>query len=336
MDISKISASSYKLHSHCQMAYFISNLLKWQFRPGKAADLGTICHAVLEALALIKLGKQDNLVSVTTEQGLVINTSQYNIENIVEETYAYFTNLKEYQNQKWEVKDLKDIKKYVLIVLNHNNGQFNPLNKEIISTEQRIDFQIKEPWALLPDQTYLRITGFVDLVTRISIDTIEITDYKTGSLTDFHSGATIDIEYAMKDIQLRLYHMALAEKFGCDNNYLLTLFYLKHAKPITVSFDCNTIEETRAMLKLKFLEIVNTGIPKRNRSWKCKKFCEFGKNTFDGVQVKPIQQFLDGQITYPGVNMCICDQVHFEINRRGLGWAQENLKYKKPEVKTDE
>jgi hypothetical protein len=282
MEIKKISASSYKLESHCQMAWFIQQVLNWQFRPGKAADLGTITHAALEILAEIRLGQQQNIISIETEIGH-INVSDFDIDDIVNRTFHFYVEKPEYKNNPWTNKDLFQVRKYVDVVLNHNNGQFNPLTRVVESTEKYISFEIQEPWAILPDNSYLRITGFVDLVTRVNYNTLEITDYKTGSLTDFHSGADIDVAYAMKDIQLRLYHMALSEEFGCDNNYLLTLFFLKHSKPITVSFDCSSLEETKGMIKEKFLKILNTKIPRLNKTWKCKKFCEYGKNTFENT-----------------------------------------------------
>lgn len=272
-NIEKLSASSYKLFSHCEMAYFIQYVLKWQFRPGKAADKGTICHAVLEIFAQIKLGQQNGLKEVETEIGF-IKTEKPDLESILEQVWKFYTTKPEYQNQEWEIKDLKEIKKWVLICLNHNNKQFNPLLRDIVSTEKYINFHINEPWAILPDGSNLRVTGFVDLITRINENTLEITDYKTGSLKDFHTGINIDIQYAMKDIQLRLYHMALAEELGCDNNYLLTLFYLKHAKPITICFDCKDLDTTKEMIKNQFIKILNSKIPKLNRTWKCKKFCE--------------------------------------------------------------
>jgi hypothetical protein len=46
-------------------------------------------------------------------------------------------------------------------------------------------------------------------------------------------------------------------------------------------------------------------------------------------QVKSVVQFLDNQLTAPGCQMCICDQVYFEINRRGIQWTTENLKCEK-------
>lgn len=328
MQIEKLSASAFKLWDHCQMAYFIQYVLKWQFRPGKAADLGTITHAALETLAQVKLWQQKNEKKFDTDIG-IIDVFNPNIDEIIDKTFNFYVNKPEYKNNVWSAKELKDIHKYVNVVLNHNNGQFNPLNKDIESTEQYINFQIMEPWAVLADGSRLRITGFVDLVTRVNQNTLEITDYKTGSLTDFHSGKAIDIDYAMKDIQLRLYHMALAEKFGCDNNYLLTLFYLKHSKPITITFDCNTLVETKEMIKDRFLSIFNTKIPKLNRSWKCTKFCEYGKNTFENTKIQPTIQFMSNGLAPVGKCMSICDTVQLEINRRSPEWVAQNLKFEK-------
>ena len=324
MDIKKLSASSYKRWDFCQMAYTIENLLGYRFPPGKAANVGTISHSILEILAKIKLGIQKNEKEVDTSIGK-IRTDKYDLIHIMEKSYNDY--IVKVPHLKWESKDYQDVKKYVFNALNHNNGLYSPLNKNIISTEQYIKVPVNENWAILSDQQQLNITGFVDLVTQVNKDTIEITDYKTGALTDFLTGQEITSDSLKDDIQLRFYHLAMSELFGCNNNYLLTMFFLKFSKPITISFSCYDLEETKNKIKKRFLEIYNTKLPKLNKSWKCRKFCDYGKTEWKGNNGLPKTiQFMPGQVSEEGSPMCICDAVNFEMNRRGLDWTIENMK----------
>lgn len=327
MEIKKISASSYKTWNHCQTAFFIEQILNWKFPAGKAADFGTITHAILEILAQIKIGRQNNLTSVKTKIGN-IHINVIDISSIKKQTYDYYINKEPYNKHKWTNKDFTEICSCVDIVLNHNHGQFNPLNRKILGAEEYIKLEIKESWGTLPTGDNLKITGFIDLITQIDENTIEIIDYKTaGKLSDFHTDDDINCDYLLnKDIQLRLYHLSMAEKYGCDKTYLLTMFFLKFSKPITITFSCDDIEITKTKVKDKIEEIYNTHIPKLNRTWKCSRFCSFGKNSFENSNIQPVIQFLDNGIAKYGQNCTICDQVNLEINRHGVEWVQNNLK----------
>lgn len=326
MLINKLSASSYKLWDNCQLAYFIDQVLGWRFPPIKAADTGTIAHAVLETLAAIKLAQQNSQRKVDTELGK-ISTSKFDIDNILSQIYQLYITKAPFNKHQWAETDFKEIKKYVYVVLEHNNQQFNPLQRHILGIEEYIKLEISEDWAVLPDNSTFKITGFVDLITQINDDTIEIIDYKTGQMKDFFSQQDIDFDYLLKkDIQLRFYHWAIAEKYGYNKTYILTMFFLKYAKPITISFGYQDLIETKNRIKNKFLEIKRNNKPELNRTWRCTRFCPYGKNTFEQTSVVPLTQFVDNGIAKIGDNCTICDQTKFEIDRRGLEWVTNNLK----------
>lgn len=321
MDITKLSASSYKKWSFCEQAYLIENVLSYRFPAGKAANLGTIVHAVLEILAEAKLARQNNQTEIETDIGK-LNVDNIDIPILTDNIYQLYISKPELIHLKWEPKDYRDIKKYINKALTHNNGYFHPLNRKIVSSEQYIKIEIKEPWAILPDQTNFKITGFIDLITECNDNCLEITDYKSGNPNaDFLTGKKIDEDFLFNDIQLRMYHYACCELYGYNKNYLVTLFYLQGG-PITISFLPEDAMETKERIKKRFLEIYNTKIPKLNKSYKCTRFCDYGKNK---PANSPIQ-FLDGQISPVGTPMCYCDLVKFETDRRGLKWVCENLK----------
>lgn len=321
MQINKLSASSYKKFSFCEQSYFIENILNYRFPAGKAANLGTITHAVLETLAKIKLGIQDKQDVVETEVG-EMSTKSVDINKLTDDLYKLYTAKPELKHLEWSNKDFKDIQKYVNKAVNHNNGYFNPLNRNIVSTEQYIKLEIKEPWAILPDQTYFKITGFIDLITHCNTDCLEITDYKSGNPNkDFLSGDEINEKFLFNDIQMRLYHYSCCEIYGYDKTYLITLFFLQSG-PMTISFSPEDAMATKEKIKERFIKIYNTKIPRLSRSYKCSRFCDYGKNSTEKAPI----QFLDGQVSPVGAKMCICDLVKFETDRRGIGWVAEHLK----------
>ena len=83
------------------------------------------------------------------------------------------------------------------------------------------------------------------------------------------------------------------------------------------------------MIKQRFLEIKKCQIPELYKSYKCKCFCWHGKNTFEGTNIKPIQEFRNGQVCKRGETMTICEQCKYEIEKKGLTKVVEE--YQNPE-----
>lgn len=325
MNIEKISASAYKLHSHCPHAYFIQYNLKYGFPAGKAADRGTIVHRVLEILAEQKVArqKQDKFFS-TAEIGQTESESNFDIISLARRVYDYQTTEK-MPHHDWEESDFNECMKYINTALKHDGGKYNPLNRNIISTEEYIKIAPEDDWAVLPNGNRLFITGFIDLVTEEGPDVIEISDYKTGRQTDFHTGKELNEKTLRDDIQLKMYHYAATKIYGEDKSYLVTIFFLKTGVPITIYFTPDDLQDTKNKLKEAMNRILLDNFPRRNISWKCGKFCDFGKNTFEGTDIVPLTQILEGGIAKQNETMTICDQVNFEINRHGLDWVVENM-----------
>lgn len=61
MIITYFRSSSFNAHNMCEQQYFLEYVLGWRGPSGQKADKGTIVHKVLEILACIKKGTQDNL-----------------------------------------------------------------------------------------------------------------------------------------------------------------------------------------------------------------------------------------------------------------------------------
>lgn len=81
------------------------------------------------------------------------------------------------------------------------------------------------------------VNGFFDVVFNPTLDTIEIVDYKTGKSTKTYD----DLK---KDIQARIYSLAVKHDFPGYKNYFLTFDYFNRS-PITVTFSNEEDEWTR-------------------------------------------------------------------------------------------
>lgn len=178
MNLEKISASAYKLHTHCPQAYFINQNLKWILPAGKSADRGTCVHRVLEILAEQKLARQKSEKYFATEEtGEIGACETIPIVELARDVYDYFI-VNKAPHHDWEESDFNECMKYINTALSHGNGMFNPLNREIISSEKYVRITPEEDWAYLPNGGKLAMTGFIDLVMAAGDDAIEILDWK--------------------------------------------------------------------------------------------------------------------------------------------------------------
>jgi hypothetical protein len=294
-----------------------------------AADKGTIVHKALEILAAIKKGQQDGIKSFTDDiVGQVKISDSPNVDKLVEKVFGFYTGAITHHN--WSEADLKFCKKMANRAISLNDGMFNPLNRDIIEPELKFDFEIDKPWAKYKYKTYngdvvegnLALKGTIDLVTKLD-DTIEIIDWKTGAYShkDWATGKEKTHDTLHSDPQLRMYHYAVNHVFPECENIIFTIFFIATTGPFSVCFSKDDLPETERMLQEKFETIKKVQKPKLINSenkWKCNKVCYFGKNTFEGTDIKPIQEFRNGQVTPKGQLMTMCEQVKFEIERKGM------------------
>ena len=120
-------------------------MLGWRGPSGQKADKGTIVHKVLEILAFIKKGTQDNLQNITDDIIGNIDCYNYSLDNIIDRVYNYYVTKN--HHHIWKDKDKKDCHGWVYKALEFNNGMFDPRNRNIVSPELHFDIEIKKPWA---------------------------------------------------------------------------------------------------------------------------------------------------------------------------------------------
>src|SRR5690606_40112648 len=127
-------------------------------------------------------------------------------------------------------------------------------------------------------------------------------------------------------------HYAATKIYGEDKDYLVTIFFLKTKTPITIMFHNGDIIDTKQKIRDRLIQISKDNSPRRNISWKCRKYCDYGKNTFEGTDIVPLQQVHGDGIAREGDIMTVCDQVHYELGRFNMNWDEENMKYNRDRI----
>ena len=323
MIITYLRSSSYGTHSMCPMQYMIEYVLGMRSPSGLKACKGTVVHKVLEILAVIKKGLQDNLESIEDDIIGTINTKNYNLNTIIEKVYKHYSSAEKHHT--WTPKDYKDCHSWVYKTLEYNNGMFDPRNQDIVQPEQHFDIEIKKPWAKYKYETKngiiegnLAIKGTIDLITRVNDKTLEIIDYKTGRRLDWATGEEKTHAKLQNDPQLRIYHYAIQHLYPDVEHVIVSINFINDGGAFSICFDKKDLHHTEMMLKQKFEIIKNTKKPELNKSWKCTKLCHFGKTTFENSHVLPIIEYRENQITPKDKCMTKCEQIKHDMDIKGL------------------
>lgn len=307
----------------CPMQFFIEYNLGHKSPSNKKADKGTICHKVFEILAEIKLNTQcsrpyfyDNIVNQ-------VDIVHYDLEKIIDQVYSYYTS--RFTHHEWTNKDLEDCRKWVHKALDYNDGMFDPRNREIVSSEQHFDIEIKKDWAAYNYKTKdgnitgnLAIKGTIDLMTKVNDNTIEIIDWKTGRRLDWATGEEKTLSKLHRDAQLMIYFYATHHLYPDIEHIIISINFINDGGVFSVCFDKSQIYDVEMMLRHKFETIKNTFNPEQNKSWKCSKLCHFGKTTFENTEYLPIIEYRDSKITPKGQIMTKCEQIHHDIDIKGF------------------
>lgn len=332
MLINFLRSSSANQYKFCQMQYFINYVLGIPKTAGKKAAIGTATHKVLECLACIKqqfdeqctksihfIDKELGDIGIIQKEKLLnpyllkneeidiinktrINKSTYKHECKLEYGYIrYGVELVEkliklscdHYADEWSPVDYRDVNNFVWMLLDHNNGIFDPRRRKIIAAEPRFDFIIDKEWAkyewALPNgktiSGKLKISGTLDLICCLPDGiTYEIVDFKTGQRIDWASKKDNDIKTYAKlkdDFQLMLYYYAARRMYPKAKQIIVTIFYIRDGGPFTFCFDDTTIEKLEDRLRNSFEEIKACQIPEMvdptQTSFKCKYICDYFK-----------------------------------------------------------
>ena len=325
MIVTYIRSSSYNGYDYCQMQYFLTYVLGHRSDSGKKADLGTMVHKVMEVLAGLKKAQQDGprkkyLVVEDDAVGKVrISKDRLLTEELVEELVDLsFNSYKKGSKHKWTPADRKEVSRLSWLALNWNEGQFDPRYRDIVDPEPHFDIPIEEDWAKyeyeMPNgekiEGRLAIKGTIDLVTKVSDDTIEVIDWKTGRRLDWATGQEKDFKKLTSDAQLLLYNYAISKLYPDYKQAIMTIFFIKDGGPFSMCFDKSDQEKFLEMLKNRFEEIKANVSPKPLREdrshWKCTKLCHFYKNNWEGTDT-PMCIYIGERLKKDGIDKTVRD-----------------------------
>ena len=274
-------------------------------------------------MAVIKKGIQDNLTEINDDVVGKINVTQYNLDNIIEIVYKYYTDAS--SHHKWTPKDYRDCYNWIYKAISFNDGMFDPRNRHILCPEQHFDFEIKKPWAKYSYQTdegllegNLALKGTIDLITLVGDNTIEVIDWKTGRRLDWATGEEKTQEKLENDPQLRIYHYAIKQLFPHIEHIIFSIYFINDGGPFSICFDDTDLLKTENMLRQKFDTIKQVKRPKLNKSWMCNRLCHFGKTTFENSNIDPIIEYRDNQVCNNSSIMTKCEQVKHDIELYGI------------------
>lgn len=316
------------------MNYFCEYVLGWRGPGNMKADKGTITHKILEILAVAKKAKQEGNIVFDDDilgKDYPIEQTEYpaGVSAIGSRVYNYYIN--HFPAHPWSGKDYDDCQGWAEKALTLSNGMFDPRKRDIVAPELHFDFSIDKPWAKYKFEVgertlegVLSLKGTMDLITKVDDGIYEIVDWKTGRRLDWGTGEEKTHAKLQNDPQLRLYHYALLHEFPELEQVIVTIFFINDGGPFTIVYDRSELARTEEMLKEKFETIKATTVPKlKQRDWKCSKLCHQGKTTFVGTTIKPIQEFRRGQVTPYGDFMTKCEQIKFEVARKGIDRVTE-------------
>jgi|TARA_B100001094_G_scaffold331180_1_gene398649 hypothetical protein len=325
----------------CEQQYFIEYVLGRRGSSNKKADKGTIVHKVLEILALMKKGIQDKEVSIDDEiiGAIDLNTcdmfdNKY-VLYLCNAVYDYYTS--RFTNHQWFQKDRTDCIEWVRKTLTGNNRLFDPRLRDVFRSEQHFDLSIDKPWAKYKYDTvegelegHLSIKGTVDLITKVSDDTLEIIDWKTGKRLNWATGEEKTQEKLEQDPQLRIYHYAIHRLFPEFKHIIMTINFMNDGGPFSICFDNDdNAVVAEYMIREKFNRIKNSKSPHLKKTWKCTKLCHFGKNNFlQDETVSPMIEYRDRQVTHKDELMTQCEQIKHDNDVNGMDYVVE--KYTAP------
>lgn len=296
-------SSSLQSWSTCKMAYYLIYGLGYQTPSGLAAVKGTICHKVLECLAICKKLIQDNeegenFVCEDSEIGNIpftkieLYTEEF-VTKLLELAYNHYkTNNSHLEfNDKTDYKFCQNMLDYAF---NHNNGQFDPREQNIFQPEIGFVIEIDQPWARFEhegEMVNLCIKGTIDLIIRESENTLMVCDYKSGATRkDFATGKVKNELDFYQDIQLLLYYFAVCHLYPEVKYVIVTILYLQAGGPFTVCFDKSNHDVFLLKLKKIFEEIRSCNNPEPINPWRsdfrCTRLCHFYKTNWPGTETK--------------------------------------------------
>ena len=331
--ITKFSPSSINTFNSCEMEWFLSYVLGYRSPSGKAAAIGTCCHAILEAVGQSKYCRQENKQWCKSKvYGRIY--PKYNLEKLIVDGISVM--VKENPHIKFTNKDFDEVHSNIEIA--KGDRLFPENHKKIVATEHFFNEALDYEWATYSRiekgkviEKPIRIAGIIDLVYIDNNDKLNYLDYKFGQPVDWNTRKEKDYSNLQDDIQLCLYYWAVKKKYAQDGEINTNIWYVKHNKNYQMYFDEENIKQAMNIVSMIYARIIGMERPACNYSWKCKAFCPFSKKTFGDFE----QPHLDVDVVYADNHrfdtvgndqLSMCDATNLFFDKRNLTSILENCK----------
>lgn len=309
MIVTFLRSSSIGSYKFCPHRYNLEYLLGIPGSSNKKANKGSVTHKVLEACALYKFALQKGEKSYDLPDiGTFSTELPPDLEDLNRRSFLHYKSLSEYCD--WNEEDEEECLQWTNLTLEWDSGAYSPLKCNIFGVEQFFELQIMEDWAAYSYKSpnggesiegYLGIKGNIDFILDRGESHLTLLDWKTGKRISWDSNPPKYKTYKdlVNDDQLLLYSYAFHKMYPWAM-FDQTIFYVNDGGPVTIPRGEEDFQKAEDMLKTYFNKIRNDKLPKKNVTFKCKKFCHYGMNKFEGT------------------DELICDHVHSNMIENGL------------------
>lgn len=299
----------------CEQQYFLEYNLGWRNKTNKKAVMGTIVHRALQVLGdksvAVREGKK--IVENDDIQNLTLDECD-DLELITKLAFDYYS--KHEGDVGLTNKELRTCTNWLYKAVSYNDGELDPRNQDIHSTELFFDIEIDKPWAAykydIGGRTIegnLSIKGTIDVIANEGENYYQILDYKTGQRKNWATGEEKTYEKLQKDTQLLLYYYALKNMMP-DAEFYVSIFYINAGGLYSMVFDDDDYALAESILRQKFEYIFTCTEPKalsyNHKDWKCQRLCKFSQPSEQDPS-KSMCQFIHDDVRERGMKAVIED-----------------------------
>lgn len=239
-----VSSSKLATFRKCKYSYYAKYILLLPDISGDKTRNGSLLHELFELITHPKkFEKRKKYIVFSRQTGLLHNT------------------IKRFMLKLWKKYRIPEELQVVGVKLAVDSFYKGfDINSKVLEVEKEF---------LLPLENGIFLKGFIDRVSEISEDTIELTDYK--------SGVPYNELKCQEEIQPFIYKIAAKILWPKYKNILFNFYFLKNKKIIHVNKTDRELEVFRKGLLEDSVKMLNftpeKAIP--SKGWWCKAICQF-------------------------------------------------------------
>lgn len=233
------------------------------------------------------------------------------VNSLINKAWEFCIKNKEIEkwNKSWEPIDKTELCNFCWLCIE----QYDVRKQKILAVEQLFDLPIEHEDCRLDNGEYVRMKGFIDLITEPIPGTAELVDYKSGQKSNLYTGEIYTLNDFSSDIQLCMYRYAVRKLYPEIRSVMASILYLRDGGLFTPEELENSDEYIFDEVKKHIVELKNCKEPsvfsENREDFRCKHICWFARSkTFDE-------------------NKCDCQFIKESV--RNLGLAPTTELYKK-------